>query len=227
MKLLAIETSTKHLGIIIRDEKSILSEYRDKMELRHSQDLIPRIDTLLKNLKLKLTDINAFAISIGPGSFTGLRVGVSTLKALNIVTQIPIVAVPTLDVIAENAAGEGRDICTVIDAKKGNLYTSLYKSRDGGIIRVWDYLLLNLGELAGRIEKETLFIGDGIDRYGTTIKALIKGVVFAEMNLWLPDVKVVADLGFDKLKRKEFTDPDTLVPMYIYSKECNVRGVER
>jgi len=227
MKLLAIETSTKHLGIIIRDEKSILSEYRDKMELRHSQDLIPRIDTLLKNLKLKLTDINAFAISIGPGSFTGLRVGVSTLKALNIVTQIPIVAVPTLDVIAENAAGEGRDICTVIDAKKGNLYTSLYKSRDGGIIRVWDYLLLNLDELAGRIEKETLFIGDGIDRYGTTIKALIKGAVFAEMNLWLPDVKVVADLGFDRLKRKEFIDPDTLVPMYIYSKECNVRGVER
>ncbi len=154
MRILAIETSTKYLSIAIADEDSILAEYKGDGELRHSQDLIPNIDLLLERINSKLSDIDGFAISIGPGSFTGLRVGVSILKGLNLVTDIPIITVPSLDVIANNAVDVAHDICVIVDAKKQNLYTSLYKKGENSdMIRVWDYLLVSADELMERVQK--------------------------------------------------------------------------
>jgi len=227
MKILAIETSTRNLGIAIADENSILAEYKGIAELKHSQDLVPNIERLLKKSGLSLRDIDCLAISIGPGSFTGLRVGVSILKGLNMVTKIPIVTIPTLDAIAYNAVDKKRPICVVVDAKKNNLYTSLYKPEAGGIIRLWDYVLITPDELLKKIDGETLFLGDGIKPYGRLIKEILKSARLADMKYWFPDVKIVARLGMAKFKNKELQDPDTLVPMYIYSRECNVRGVDR
>lgn len=227
MKILAIETSTKNLGIAIANEYSIIAEYKGDRDLKHSQDLIPNIDPLLKKIGANLKDIDCFAISIGPGSFTGLRVGVSILKGLNLVTDIPIVSVPTLDVIAHNAVNIPTQICVIVDAKKNNLYSSLYKVEDGGIIRLWDYLLISVDELVKKIEGETLFLGDGIPLYGSLIQERLKGARLANKEYWFPDAKIVARLGIKKFKKRELEDPDTLIPMYMYSKECNVRGIDR
>lgn len=235
MKILAIETSTKRLGIAIADEDSILAEYKGDAALRHAQDVIPNIDGLLKKIGSKLGEIDAFAISIGPGSFTGLRVGVSTLKGFNLVTEIPIITVPTLDVIAHNALDLSGRICVIVDAKKNNLYTSLYRAEGGGIIKVWDYSLVSTDELIEMVQKEKkrnpqediLFLGDGIERHGKAIEDRLKGVRLAERELWFPDAKVVANLAKKKFVTKEFEDPDRLVPMYIYSRECSIRGIDR
>lgn len=235
MRILAIETSTKNLGIAIADEDSILAEYKGDSELKHSQDLIPNIDLLLKDLGSDLTDIDAFAISIGPGSFTGLRVGVSALKGLNLVTDIPIITVPTLDVIAYNAINISAPICVIVDAKKNNLYSSLYTVENGDIIRSWDYLLIHADELIKRVQstehrtqnKEILFLGDGIGLYGSLILGGLKGARLADRKYWFPDPKVVAHLARIKFRRKEFQNPESLVPMYMYSRECNIRGVDR
>ena len=226
MKILAIETSTRNLGIAIADEDSILAEYKGIAELKHSQDLVPNIERLLKKSRLSLRDIDCLAISIGPGSFTGLRVGVSILKGLNMVTKIPIVTIPTLDAIAYNAVDKKRPICVVVDAKKNNLYTSLYKPEAGGIIRLWDYVLITPDELLKKIDGETLFLGDGIKPYRRLIKEILKSARLADMKYWFPDVKIVARLGMAKFKNKELQDPDTLVPMYIYSSECNVNKAQ-
>lgn len=227
MKILAVETSTKKLGIAIADQGTILGEHKGKGELRHCQDLVPNINKLLKDLSLKLTDLDGFAISIGPGSFTGLRVGVSILKGLNIATDIPIISVPTLDVIAHNAKDSTIPICVIIDARKNNLYTCCYRRRMSGIIKLWDYSLLPADELIKKIKEEAFFIGDGIALYREAIDKSIKGARFADEREWFPDVKVVARLGMEQLKEKRFEDPDAIVPMYMYSKECNVKGIGR
>lgn len=226
MKILAIETTTKNLGIAIADERSILAEYKGSAVLRHSQDLIPNIDKLLKKIKLNLRDIAGFAVSIGPGSFTGLRVGVSVLKGLNLVTGIPIVSVPTLDAIACNLAGSQLPIAVIMDARKNNLYASLYKSKKDGIIKIWDYLLIAPRELISKIDKKTLFTGDGTGVYKRFIADNVEGAEFAEEKYWYPYADVVARLGIEKFKKREFEDPDTITPLYIYSKECNIKTAE-
>jgi len=230
MKILAVETSARNLSIAVADGESILAEYKGDSILRHSQDLIPNIERLLKDTGLSLTGIDCFAISIGPGSFTGLRVGVSVIKGLNMVTNIPIVTVPTLDVIACNALDSPIPICVALDAKKKNVYTSLYRVKDGGIIRLWDYLLLPPLELIERIEdkdKSILFLGDAISFYGSLITEALKGAKLADRKDWFPDAATVARLGRDKFEKRDFQDADTLVPMYMYSRECNVRGIDR
>ncbi|MBL7068417.1 MAG: tRNA (adenosine(37)-N6)-threonylcarbamoyltransferase complex dimerization subunit type 1 TsaB [Candidatus Omnitrophica bacterium] len=230
MKILAIETSTRNLSIAVADENSILAEYKGDSVLRHSQDLIPNIEILLKKTGLGLADIDCFAVSIGPGSFTGLRVGVSIIKGLNMVTNIPIVTVPTLDVIACNVLDTPTPICVILDAKKKNIYSSLYRVKDGDIIRTWDYLLVPPDELIERIDdkdEEILFLGDAISFYGDLIRERLKNAKLADRKYWFPDAKRVARLGRNKFKRREFEDADGLVPMYMYSRECNVRGIDR
>lgn len=227
MNILAIETSTKNLSLAIANEDGVQAEYKGDAILKHSQDLIPNIEALLSSRGLALKDISCFALSIGPGSFTGLRVGVAILKGLNFVTGIPIVAVPTLDVIADNAKNEGLPICVLVDAKKKNLYSCLYEARDGNIIRVWDYLLISLEDLFKRVDGKTLFIGDGVALYGDTIKKRLKQSVLADRECWFPDVKTVARFGMEKCKKGEFEDPDNINPLYLYSQECNVKGVYR
>jgi tRNA threonylcarbamoyladenosine biosynthesis protein TsaB len=227
MKLLAIETSTRDLGVAIADERSILAWRKGSSELRHSQDLLPNIDHLLRETGLRLVDMDCFAISIGPGSFTGLRVGVSAAKGLNLVTGIPVVAVPTLDAIAYNATDPDIPVCIIVDARKGNLYAALYKHGNGGMIRVWGHALMPADEVIAKIDGETLFAGDGLAVYGKRMEESVKGARLAPREQWFPDVRTVARLGIERSKKGLTEDPDTLTPLYLYSKECNVKGICR
>jgi len=225
MKVLAMETSTSKLGVAIADDDSILAEYRSDSALKHSQESIPAIQKVLKEAGCRLSDMDAFAVSIGPGSFTGLRVGVSVIKGLNLVTRAPVVAVPTLDVIAYNSAGSRIPVCVMVDARKGNVYSCLYKEGKYGIIRIWDHLLISPEELADRIKNEageTLFSGDGIPAYRNTILKAAWNAKFADEKIWFPDVNTVARLGIERFRNKELEDADTLAPFYMYSRECNV-----
>ncbi len=231
MRILAIETSTKNLSMAIADDERVLAEYKGDAILRHSHDLIPNIENMLNKLKLELIAIDSFAISIGPGSFTGLRIGVSILKGLNLVTRIPIITVPTLDAIAYNSIDAVVPICVIVDAKKKNLYASLYKTQDGGIIKLRDYLIISpeelIEELIRDIKESVLFAGDGVGLYERSISDRLRGAKFAPEDCWYPDAKVIARMGVEKFKRGDFAEPDTLVPMYIYSHKCSVRGIDR
>ncbi len=227
MKVLGIETSTKKLGVALIDGENILAEHNGTSRLKHSADLIPVIDKLLKASRLDLGGLDGFAVSAGPGSFTGLRIGAATLKGLNLATKKPIIAVGTMDALAQNIKEDNCSICVTIDAKKTNVYACLYAKKNGKVERKTDYLLIKPGELLEKISEPTIFIGDGISLYKDMILERRPDSLFADSGLWQPKAGVIAGLGARKLEKNQIADPDKFVPMYLYSKECSLRGVDR
>jgi len=158
MKLLAIDTSTNYLNLAVTDGDRVIAKFHKKADMSHSSLLIPMIDKVLKKARLKLKDIDGFSISIGPGSFTGLRIGVTTVKGLAYAMKKPIVTVPTLDAIADNAKEFAGLVCPVLDAKKNKVYACLYRSDGEKLKRASKYLLLGITDLIKIIGKrKTLF----------------------------------------------------------------------
>ena len=227
MKVLGIDTSSKNLSVAIVENNKLLAEFNGKVHLRHSQDLIPTIKSLLKTSGFKLEDLDGFALSIGPGSFTGLRIGVSTVKGLSLALPKPIAAVPTLDVIAGNFSADAPNICAVVDAKKNKIYACIYARESGTIKRKSDYLLVTPEELLKNLHNTVVFLGDGIACYRERIVNQVPTARFTEEKLWFPKASVVASLGLEKLSKGETVSGDELVPMYLYSRECSIRGVDK
>lgn len=224
MIILAIDTSTDYLSLAILKDDKVLARFHKKSSMRHSILLVPTIDRILKDAGLKIKDIDCFAISIGPGSFTGLRIGVTVVKGLAYTLKKPIVAVPTLDVIAMNAKNYKGVISTVLDARKNKVYASLYRS-DGNIIKkISKYLLLPLEELLKKTEKydKVLFLGDTVISPGLRINS--KSRTENKVNDWYPKAEIIARLAAQDFKKKRFVRPEDLEPMYIYSRECDITG---
>ncbi|UCD54648.1 MAG: tRNA (adenosine(37)-N6)-threonylcarbamoyltransferase complex dimerization subunit type 1 TsaB [Candidatus Omnitrophota bacterium] len=219
MKILAIDTSTEYLSLAIADNGRILARFHEKEDMKHSSLLVPTIDKLLKKCGLKLKDINAIALSIGPGSFTGLRIGVATCKGINLALGIPIVAVPTLDAIAYNFIASERVLCPLIDAKKQKVYACFYK----GTERLSDYMLLDMEGLLKKIDKPTLVFGSAIKIYGERCKE--NRLVRISTKDWHPKAEIVAKLGLAKALRRQFANPYKLAPLYLHSKYCQVKKI--
>ena len=134
MIILAIDTSCDYLSLAISKDGRLAAKLHKKAHRKHSMLLVPSIERLVKRARLKIKDIDCFAVSVGPGSFTGLRIGVATVKGLSYALDTPIVAVSTLDVIARNVKNFRGMICPVLDARKSKVYACLYRS-DGKNIR--------------------------------------------------------------------------------------------
>ena len=223
MNLLAIDTSTKYLSLAVTDGIKVLGRIHRKADMMHSTLLVPMIDKLLKKTRTKLKSIDCFVVSIGPGSFTGLRISVATVKGLAYVTKKPIVTVPTLDVIAENAKGFKGVICPVLDARKNKVYSCIYKS-DGKVIkRISKYLLEPLEDLKKRVEryKDIIFLGDAVE----------KGLIYrsptsygSRTSFWYPKADIAARMGLEYFRKKRFVKAEDLEPLYLYSRECDIKG---
>ena len=216
MIILAIDTSTDFLGLVILRDGKILAKCHMKANRKHSILLVPTIDKLLRRARLKIKDVDCFAISVGPGSFTGLRIGVTVVKGLAYTLKKPIVAVPTLDVIAGNAKNFAGIICPVLDARKKKVYACLYRSDGKEVVRISKYLLLPIEDLLKKTQKydKVLFLGDTIPGPGP-------GIGFH----WYPKAEVVARLAVEYFRKKKFVKPQALEPMYLYSKECDITGI--
>jgi len=214
MKILSIDTSTDYLSIAIMDGRKILAGYHRPSHRNHSRLLVPTIAKLIKRSGFR--SIDCFCVSIGPGSFTGLRIGVVTVKGLAYALNKPIVTVPTLDVIARNAKSFKGIVCPVLDAKKNKVYACLYKSDGVTFKKVSKYLLIPVESLLKMTAKydKVLFLGDGVKLVGVEEK----------IKNWHPRADVAAVLALESINKKKFVTPEKLEPMYIYSRECNITG---
>lgn len=221
MKLLAIDTSTDYLSLAVVSGDRVLARIHKKAPRSHSSLLMPMVDKILKESKTGLSKLDGFCISIGPGSFTGLRIGVMTVKGLAFVTGKPIVAVPTLDAIAENGKRRCGILCTALDARKNKVYAAIYVSDGACVKKISNPLLVSADDLLKKLGNynKVFFLGD----YAERIVGLLPRAEVATLS-WQPRPEIVGRLGIDYFKKKKFVKVEDLEPFYIYSRECDIIG---
>jgi tRNA threonylcarbamoyladenosine biosynthesis protein TsaB len=217
--LLAIDTATRYAGVALYDGDRILSETSWLSDRNHSVELMPTLVRMLDRQGLGAKDLSAVAVSIGPGSFTGLRIGVSVAKGLAQAQNIPVFGVPTLDVLAYQHSEQRRPIWTVIQAGRGRLCVALYRHRRGRLLQEGYVHLTTLEELAGLLSGRCLLCGeldrDEIDRLATLADA---DLVVATPSMSMRRPACLAELAWERFARGQADDLDSLSPVYLHSR---------
>ena len=180
MKILAVDTSALTASVAVMEDSILKGEISYTTALTHSQTIMPMVDELLRNLSLTCDDIDLFACSDGPGSFTGLRIGIGTIKGLAYGCDKKVVGVSTLEALAYNVSSSNLLVAPIMDARRNQVYNALYRFQDGKIECIAPPRALSIEELAESISEKTIFVGDGVKVYKDTLKELMgDNAVFA------------------------------------------------
>ena len=177
MKLLVLESSGLVASVALMEEEKVIGEYTVNFKKTHSQTLLPMVDELVKNIGIDLKDLDGIAISNGPGSFTGLRIGSATAKGLAQALNIPIVPVSTLEALAANLFGTKGIICPMMDARRNQVYTGLYGYEGSRLITYEKPDALPVTEILEKINQNgesVIFLGDGVPVYKNQIEEMVK-----------------------------------------------------
>jgi len=222
MNILALDTSTRFLCVGLESDGKFLgfnSDFR-----RHSEILIPVLKRLLKKARLELDGIDFFCAGIGPGSFTGLRIGIAAIKGFCLGLRKKVICIPSLDIIANNISTAQYSICPIVDAKRNLVYGALYRKDLKGLRRISGYLLISINELLKRISEPTVFLGDGLSIYRDFLeKKLKRKAKFLSEEFWYPKPDSLISLAKQRIKEKKFSDPQRIFPLYLYPKECQIK----
>ena len=222
MKILGIDTTTKLLCLGISDN---CRQYEYKLELGKKQSalLIPTIKRVLESLGMDIREIDYFACGLGPGSFTGVRVGVAAVKGLSWALKKPVIGISTLDILAKNVEAEGKFIVPCLDAKRGLIYSSIYRQSGDSLKRISPYLLISAEELSEKIRPKSVIFGDAANLYKEKIFARTKGVIILDKDYWYPEARQILELARERLKEKKLQTPFNVKPLYLYPKECQIK----
>jgi tRNA threonylcarbamoyladenosine biosynthesis protein TsaB len=222
--ILAVENSGMCGSIALVSGSHCIAEQSLLSKLTHSQRLLATVERVMTECRVAWEMIDAIAISLGPGSFTGLRIGLSTVKGLALATSIPLIGVPTLDGLASQFTGTAMPLCPILDARKNEVYTALYQTDDRGIMqRRSEYLVIPAAELAGQITEPTLFAGDGIAVHsGLLREKLGELAVFAPEQLYFAKASSIGFLALSRWRKKEFLDPGGCVPLYVRASDAEI-----
>ena len=222
MKILAIESSALVASVAILEDNRILAQYTTDHKKTHSQTLLPAISEIVEATDTDLATIDAIAVAGGPGSFTGLRIGGTTAKGLGLALNKPLIHVPTLKAMAYNFISGDAYICPIMDARRGQVYTAIYRVNRGSCHTVLEQCAMDIHELLAyiseHISEEIMFMGDGVPVFESTIiNARQEGVnaIFAAPNLSLQQASSVAILGKEMFERGEYINADDFVPEYL------------
>ncbi|MBS6956587.1 MAG: tRNA (adenosine(37)-N6)-threonylcarbamoyltransferase complex dimerization subunit type 1 TsaB [Enterocloster asparagiformis] len=176
MRILGIESSSLVASVALVTDDILTAEYTVDFKKTHSQTLLPMLDEIMKMLGVEMDTVDAIAVAGGPGSFTGLRIGAATAKGLGLALDKPLIHVPTVDAMAWNLWGAAGIVCPIMDAKRRQVYTGLYRMEDG--IRVLkQQCAMDAGELAGelnRLGEPVIFLGDGVPVYRELFEELLE-----------------------------------------------------
>ncbi|MDW7672983.1 MAG: tRNA (adenosine(37)-N6)-threonylcarbamoyltransferase complex dimerization subunit type 1 TsaB [Bacillota bacterium] len=237
MKLLGLDTSTKVATAAVIDGNRLVGETYLHTGNDHSQHLMPLIEGLLRQCQVQPKELTAIAVALGPGSFTGLRIGLATGKAFASALKIPLVGIPTLDGLAYNLAHAEGIVCPILDARKKQVYTSIYSwnSSLNKMERHSDYLVIDpeelvsmMGQFTGEDDNTIHFLGDGVPVYQNQLANLLTGkeVKFAHLPNSLARAAQIAWLGIARLREgisdKELKNYHFLTPLYLRASEAEV-----
>jgi tRNA threonylcarbamoyladenosine biosynthesis protein TsaB len=225
MKILAIDTSQKTASVAILADDVLRADVFINSGRHHSEILLPAIEQALCLAGLRPDEMNLFAVTTGPGSFTGLRIGAATIKGLALSTGKPVVGVSTLDALGLNAASVGpRLICPMLDAQKNQVYTALYRPTNGtGMEKVREERIIDVDIWLQELEGDILFLGDGAVKYSHEINAHFASTAFIAEGLQNHiQAATVAVLARDKFQRGEQLNLLKFTPYYLRTPEAEV-----
>lgn len=229
MLILGIDTATPQVGCAIGGHEGVLAMFHSSKGRRHAETLVPAIEFICRQAHVQLSEISAIAVDIGPGLFTGLRVGIATAKTLAMALRVPMVGVSSLDLVAFPVRWSNRLIVSVVDARRGEVYYAFYRQVPGGIQRLTDQCLGSPEELCSEIVargEEILAVGDGALRYCDQLSDLIR-VEICENGLAYPSPGSLVQLAHAKALREQFVNPWELEPLYLRKADVEINWETR
>ena len=232
MSILSIDTSSQVSSVSVLSAECVAAEISMQGALTHSETLMPHIETALAMARVKKDELDGIAVSIGPGSFTGLRIGLASAKMMAYALHIPLIAVPTLEALAHHCVCEGVRLVPVMDAQKGNVYVQEFTWRaDGDALTLHEessLAILPLAEVIARLsktEQPVLLLGDAMQRKVDV--ELPVNVRLAPIHARMPRAARVGLAALTRLARGETDDPVTAVPLYLRRSEAEVLWEKR
>lgn len=224
MIVVAIETSTPQTSVAIGTERQILGRIQVAGSARQ-ESVTPALERLLAWTGVSLDQVGGFAVGIGPGLFTGLRVGVETAKTLAQVQRAPILGVPSLDILAYAVRHTSRTIAAVIDGRRGEVFSALYKAVPGGVVRVAEHVVQKPEHLAAQLQAlsaDVLAVGDGAILYRDVLQQTGGSIEFAGSAGANPDAAALVELAAPRLLREEHDPLFEVVPLYLRKSDAEI-----
>jgi tRNA threonylcarbamoyladenosine biosynthesis protein TsaB len=226
MRVLALETATLAGSAALLEGGQVVGQLALNIALTHSERLMAMVDQLLQDCRWETGDLEGLAVSVGPGSFTGLRVGVATAKGLALGLGLPVAAVPTLDALAGNLPFADAPVCPVLDARKGEVYLCLYRWVGDGFERQWEYLALAPRRAAERLAAAgpAILLGDGVATCLPFLSELGAELRLAPPSHSMPSAALVGQLGHAMIKAGLAVGADALTPLYLRPSEAELKA---
>ena len=229
MIVLGIETSTAQVGCALGGNDGPMASFQVTRGRHHAETLAPAIEFMCRQAHVDLSDVCAVAVDVGPGLFTGLRVGIATAKALATALRLPTIGLTSLDLLSYPERRSNRSIAAIVDARRGEVFWALYRSVPGGVQRVTEYAVTPPQDLASELmarAAETLAVGDGACRYAKLFSE-VSHVEIAGPARSYPSAAVLVELAHPLALREEFVHPSELAPLYLRKADVRISWEHR
>ncbi len=215
MIVLAADTSTSFNSVAVCDGGMVLAESCANLGRRHSERLLDTVDWVLSEAGLTLDDIQLLAIAMGPGSFTGLRVGVSTWKGLAAGLDVPLAGIGTLDALVRTVPFANETVCVLLDARMKEVFGAIYRFESGQRTAVAPARVASVESIVEGLDGPVTFLGDGVGLYRERILECVPGARFLPEAFSMPRGWAVAEEAFFRIEQGLDTDPALVEPMYL------------
>ena len=231
MKILALDSSGLVASVAVAEDENLLAEYTVNYKKTHSQTLLPMLDEISTMIELDLGTIDAIAVAAGPGSFTGLRIGSATAKGLGLALKKPLIGIPTVEGLAYNLYDVPGLICPIMDARRSQVYTGIYRFENHEMITVEDQMAIGINELIEKLnamDTEVIFLGDGVSVYEKVIgEKLNVPYTFAPVHMSKQRAGAVAALGMKYYKAGKTESATEHQPDYLRVSQAERERAER
>jgi tRNA threonylcarbamoyladenosine biosynthesis protein TsaB len=227
--ILGIETATQKVSVAIGGHEGVLVQFEVSRGRRHAETLTPAIEFVCRQADVAIDEFGAIAVDIGPGLFTGMRVGLAAAKAMAQALRVPMIGISSLDLLAFPLRHADRTVAAVIDARKGELFYAFYRPVPGGLQRVSDPCVAGPDDLVADLMargQNTVCVGDGALRYRDEIAANVH-CDFAEQYLSQPSAAPLVQLAHAQALREEWSNPWEIQPLYLRAPDAQINWSTR
>jgi tRNA threonylcarbamoyladenosine biosynthesis protein TsaB len=228
MWTLAIDTSTKTASVALLRHGEVIAEVFTSFGTHHSATLLPVVENICNMSRIKVEEMDLYVCTIGPGSFTGIRIGMATVKGFALAMGKPVAGVSTLDALALNLAGSRATLCPMLDARKNQIYTALYRMQENTLPqKISEETVTEIKDFLLSIDDDVIFLGDGAEKYAKIIKEMLGGKArFAAGIQNCIRASMVGLLGESIFRNGGGMDPVSLVPKYLRRSEAEMKMTE-